>query len=59
MTTDEEEFRGRQIKIYNPGLLRGLNAIISLESVVWFKCLFKSDGVGTLSDQPSPFFLTF
>jgi hypothetical protein len=41
------------LEILNPGLHRGLNAFISLHSVGWFKRLFKTDGVGTPSDQPA------
>jgi hypothetical protein len=43
------------LEILNPGLHRGLNAFISLHSVGWFKRLFKTDGVGTPSDQPALF----
>jgi hypothetical protein len=41
------------LEILNPGLHRGQNAFISLHSVGWFKRLFKTDGVGTPSDQPA------
>ena len=40
-------------EILNPDLHRGHNAFISLHSVGWFKRLFKTDGVGTPSDQPA------